>query len=449
MSYGYQPQLESNMGPSMEAQGGILVTKRSILSNPGTKIANTLYYSALNTQVNVSEITWTQGRYSQNLSAPQFGATSTVIIPNGSFVQTMILHLELPAIPANVCLNRGWGFEAINNINFLMGSSNVPQITISGASIYQIIMAQCETVGKRNEMLALAGQEILTAQANYATADFIIPLPFSSAAGPDCQLPFDTNLLQNPIMVQISFNPVRSFAQGIGVDSWVNAFASASVQLKLGDMLNKDQGLRRPMQADPSLIYGYPFNHFQSFSTGFTGVVGNPNSTGFPQAATINLLGFINADLLGIIVGVVKASDVSNSVSNPVNPFNYAEVTNVQCLFNGLVMHATPKQQHKLTGMNSCLDATYVQQSFINAPITPGTAPFTSYPYNNYQVYIDFAGKRSMNFFMEYENVWRIPNNTITLSLNTPDTSSYILQCTYVYNGMCNVRAGETEVFFS
>lgn len=454
MSYGYIPQLEANQAAqTLEGAGGILVTKRSILSNPGTKLDYSLYYNSLNTVVQASECTWTQGRYQQSFSSLAFGSSSTIIIPNGSFVQAMRIHLELPDLGANMTVPRGWGFAAINNISFLLGSSNVPQITISGQTVYQLIMAQCETVSKRNKMLKLAGEEQLAPTGGRIVADLVLPLPFSSASGTDSQFPFDTNLLQNPILVTITFNPASAFIGGIGLATWPQTgFVNASAQLKLGDLLNKDQGLRRIMQQNPALIYGYPITHFQSYTTNFFGRAFSINDAPYPQAATINLTGLINADLLGIVFGVMPTSRLRPSGSNPVNPLIYDEVENVQLLFNGLVMHSTPKKQHLLTNMNSVDDSTHIDHSIINTPFVPGTAPFTSSPIECNMVFIDFAQMRSMNFHKEYENVWRLPNSTLTLALNTPpgsDGVEYILFLTYVYNGIVNVRGGETEIFFS
>lgn len=190
MSYGYIAGNTPDMGDV--SHDGILVTKRTVLSNPGSKLNHSLYYSAVNTVVQPTECTWTQGRFKQSLSSVQFGSQSTIIIPNGSFVSTMTLNLKMPApLAANMALNRGWAFAAIQSISFLMGSSNVPQITIQGSTIYQLMMAQCESVLKRSEMLALAGQETFGASgATYVPeANLIIPLPFSVFAGKDSPFP--------------------------------------------------------------------------------------------------------------------------------------------------------------------------------------------------------------------------------------------------------------------
>lgn len=253
----------------------------------------------------------------------------------------------------------------------------------------------------------------------------------------------------NPITVVIQLAPISKFCSGIGVASYpYYGFGKAEIALKLGDLLNKDAGLRSIMQRDSSLIYGYPFNHFQSFTSAFNAE--NPSST---SKVTINLLGFINADLLGIIIGVQKSTRTTpTQAGDIINPLIYEEVADVELLFNGMVMHSTTGEQHKLTGMNSCNDPIYIQQSEIALPSTVGTGPFVSQPLNNYPLYIDFAQVRSMCFFREYENVWRISNNTLTLQLRTPNVPTNTpcqLVATYIYNGIIDTRAGETSIFFS
>lgn len=216
---------------------------------------------------------------------------------------------------------------------------------------------------------------------------------------------------------------------------------SAGIALmRQGDMLNRDAGLRPVMYKDPSLIYGYPFIHFQSNQ--FQVVVTN-NATN-----TITLTGFINADLLGISFGVLKDTDAVTSGQQSVRPFNYQEVANVEVLFNGLVMHSSPGRMHKLTNMNSVNGASYVENSNINNAIV---APFLSSPVNTYVTWIDFSRLRCEQFTSHYENVWRVPNNTITLRFACPAGGAVdraTVLTTFFYSGIANIRQGETTIFF-
>jgi len=419
-----------------------LSDKRVILSNPGTMF-NDIYYSRLNTVQSLAEVTYNTGRYQQSLSSPQFGGTSTVIIPNGSLLASFYLHLEITpnvSVP-DATLPRGWGFAALRQVAYLMGSSNVPNISLDKHSILQVIMGQCENAEKRSEMFHLAGEEVfgLVAGVTYA-ADLIIPLPWSSAAGRTQKLPLPTDLLTNPITVQISFDRGDAFFGGSGA-SKPSAFSQALALMRQGDMLNRDAGLRNLMLKNPSLIYGYPFIHFQS------------NQLGLPitstASQTITWTGFINADLLGISFGLVANTDLISSAGSNVRPFNYQELSNIEVLFNGLTMHLSPGRMHKLTNMNSMNGSS----SFQNSNITQATtvAPYTSNPVDTYIVWIDFSRLKCEQFTDHYDNVWRVPNNTITMKFAVPGgaiVGGAQLLATFLYSGIANLRQGETTIFF-
>ena len=86
-----------------------LATKRSELSAPGVKL-NDIYYSFLNSSVELAETTFNTGRLTIGLSQLNFGGYAQVLIPNNSLLSTIYLHLTLPAIVANQTLCKGWGY---------------------------------------------------------------------------------------------------------------------------------------------------------------------------------------------------------------------------------------------------------------------------------------------------------------------------------------------------
>jgi hypothetical protein len=431
-----QQMVELSQGTSMLG----LSDKRVILSNPGTAF-NDVYYSRINTVQSLAEVTYNTGRYQQSLSSFNFGSTSTIIIPNGSLLSTFYLHLEiLPTVTdPNVSFPRGWGYAFLRQISYLMGSSNVPNISLDKHSIFQVLMGQCENAEKRSEVFHLGGEEqrgILAGVTFYA--DLIIPLPWSTAVGRDQKLPLPTDLLSNPITVQISFDLGSAVIGGSGVNKPL-AFSQALALMRQGDMLNRDAGLRPVMYKNPSLIYGYPFIHFQSNQVAV-------EVTDFAQR-TITWTGFINADLLGISFGIIKDTDQVTTAQNSVNPFNYQELLSLEVLFNGLTMHLSPGRMYKLTNMNSMNGASYVE----NSVFAPGTGPFVSNPMNTYITWIDFSRLKCEQFTGHYDNVWRVPNNTITLKFACRDGGAVgraQIQSTFFYSGIANLRQGETTIFF-
>lgn len=414
-----------------------LSNKRTLLAMGGT-ILDDVYYSALNTTVSLSEVTFNQGRLAVSLSQTQFGSQSQVLIPNSSLLSTVTLHLELPDVGVNETLCRGWGYASIANVSYLFGSSNVSQISMSGQSAWQTIAGQCETEEKRSEILRLGGDETVAPGGGTQFADVIIPLPWSSANGLNAKLPFDTGILSNPITIQITFNPATSIYGGSATHP--SAFGRATMYFRQGDLANKSQSLRSMMMRNPELMYAYPFIHHQSYTpSAFAGIV-----TG--TKVSIPLLSFINADLVGITIGVAQASRQSSvGTNNSPSPFAYDNISNVTLSFNGLIMYEAPGRSYKLYGIDSQLGSSKVLNSVINAG---AVSPFTSAPVDSYTLYIDFARIRSLSYEGRYANVWRIGNNTLTLEFNTETTNQYNMYATYHYNGVTEVSNGETRIYF-
>lgn len=418
-----------------------LSEKRTLLAMGGT-ILDDVYYSALNTTVSLSEVTYNQGRLAVSLSQTQFGAQSQVIVPNSSLLSTVYLHLELPDVVTNQTLCRGWGYAAIDNISYLFGSSNVSQITLGGQSIWQTIAGQCETEEKRSEILRLAGEEVIAPTIGGPTqyADLILPLPWSSANGLNAKLPFDTGILSNPITIQITFRQANAIYGGTGARP--AGFGAATMYFRQGDLANKSQSLRSIMMRRPELMYAYPFIHKQSFSPSAITGSAAPNPT-----VSVPLLAFINADLVAITVGVIQTSRLSSptSTSDSPSPFAYDNITNVSLEFNGLLMYTAPGRSNRLYSIDSQVGSSKVLNSVIAAG---GVAPFTSAPVDTYTLYIDFARIRSMSYEGRYANVWRIGNNTLTLRFNTETANQYTVFATYYYNGVAEISNGETRIYF-
>ena len=416
-----------------------LSDKRTVLDNPGFKL-NDLYAHALNVTVQSIQCTFNLGRYFQSLSQLQFNSQSSVLIPNQSFLSTCYLHLELPPILANQSLCRGWGYAAINNITFLFGSANVSQLPISGQSLFQLAMMQCETAEKRSEMLRLAGNEYLapTPSGQNLYADVLLVFPWSTACGIHPKKPFDTSLLNNPIQITIQFN--QNLAIYGGTATMPTQFLAASIIPRQGELENCGNSLRNQLMLNPSLSLPYPFIHHQSFSPSqFNG----SNTQGTPVSLTLQ--SFINADLLAITVGVVQNAFLSPSGNSTPNPFAYDPMYNISLKFNGQVMFYSPGYLWKQSQMLSMPGAGYIHGSFVN----PGnTQPFTSNPVDSYILTIDFSRIRALCWENTYQNVWRIPTNVLTLDFNTLTTNTYTMFLTYSYNGVADIKAGMANIYF-
>lgn len=414
-----------------------LANKRTALSNPGTKMDD-IYYSQLNSTVELAEATYNLGRFTTSLSQLTFGSTSQVIIPNSSLLQGVYLYLQAPPVAANQTLPLGWGYSMIQSVSYLFGSSNVSQIDLPQQSLFQTLMMEAETEEKRSELLRLGGEQYTAPTAFSPEAYVFIPLPFSSICGIKNKLPFDTSLLDNPIILQISLSRSNQIYGGSGVQP--NGLLRAICILRQGDLSNKDQSLRPVLNSNPSLMYSYPFLHRQSFTpTIFNG------STIIGQPVNIPLLSFINADLVGISIGVVPTNKLVNPGSTCPNPFAYDRLSNIQLTFNGLIMFNSPGELYRISNMLSEPGSGSFHQSVIT---DSAIAPFATTAYDAYVLFIDFSRIRAACFDGHYQNVWRIGNNTLTISFNTSTTAQYQLFAIYHYNGVAEIQNGQTRIYF-
>jgi hypothetical protein len=426
---------ELAMAAMAPAAAQYLSVKPALLNAPGTKLHD-VYYSSVNSTVEAAEVTYNMGRLVLTLNSLSFSSSNQVVIPNSSLVGGIFLHLAMDlGSAASVTVPRGWGYAAIQSINYQLGSSNANQQQLSGQSLWQVLAEQITTAEKASEFYRLGGQEYLTPQG-VIEADLFIPLPWSTACGSAQKLPFDTAMLNSPIYITISFNPASAFIGGSGVKP--SQFTDARLLVRQGDFSNKDLSLGPLIKRDPRLIYGYPFVHHQTFqSTILAGTAGIPMS--------FNLLSILNADLIGISYGVVMVSDYAPTGGNTPNPFNYQDVRDVQLLYNGQVMWNTPGTLDKLMSAYMIDGAGY----FFNSIVAAGaTAPYASAPKDTYVRHIDFSRRREACFGQEFANVWRIGNNSLSMQFTPVTTGNCIVFITYHYNGLADIQNGESRLLY-
>jgi len=437
--------------PDMAEDMQYLSNKRVLLSNPGTRI-HQAYYSAINSTVDAVEMTYNTGRFTVSLSQLAFRGQAQIIIPNSSFLEEFYLHLELPPLQADQTLCRGWGWASIAQISYLFGSSNVSQLAMNGQSVWQTISASCETAEKRNMMWKLGGDELLGASApgENVGADLIIPLPWSNpTGGHGAKLPYDTTLLSNPITVQIQFNGPESFYGGISAiaPGIPTGFSVGTAIMRQGDLGQKNNSLKFLMMKEPSLMYAYPFIHHQSFSpSSFT------TGPAPVQPTQALLLGLISADLVALTFGVIRSDRLTRGNApdfNSPSPFAYEDLRNIVLDFNGLVMYNAPGASYKLFNMQSMIGSGEFQNSIIN-PAAGGVGPFTSVPVDTNMVVMNFARLRQLAFEGQYQNVWQIGNNTLSLRFSglQPNTG-YTLFMTYHYNAVVESQNGQSTIYFN
>jgi hypothetical protein len=452
--------MDYEITPRTQEMLDIMAEKRTSLSAPGTRL-NSLYYDNYQATVSAAECTFNTGRYITNLSSPSFAGTSTVILANNDFVSTVYLHAELPNLYPGQTLSRGWLWGAIQSISYLIGNSASSQVQIDGQSVWAKIAMQCDTAERRSEMFRLGGEEYLSPvmivdpisglpvrDPNFRImADIIIPLPWSSASGLYSKKAFDSSLLNNPITITVAFENNTAVYGGSRVpnDFPVN-FAAASLVFRQGELRYKNMSMASELKMYPELSMFYP----DIFCTTQKPPIFQGSQT-LPQ--TLNMLGILNGDLVATTIGIVRTSllnsgpSLTAGVNTAPNKFQYDAIKDVSILFNGQVMFRSIGLAWRLYTMVSSAGAQYFHNSIIS-PSGPTT--FVSSPQDSYLLHIDWSQIRSTCFEGQFQNVWRIGNNTLSLQFTTEgdSTVSYQAFITYYYNSIVQVNNGNTMLYF-
>lgn len=415
-----------------------LSTKKAMIMGPGTKLSD-IYYSNLNSTNSLEEVKYYSGRYNTNLSQAQFGGQSQIIIPNASFAGEVYLRLRL-SLPAGQTICRGWGYGCLDQISYTIGSSNTNNVQINGQSIFATIMGQAETEEKRSKLVTLAGEEYLSvAGATEVECMVLLPFPFSTACGLYSKLLFDTNLLNNPIQLNIRFKPSNSIiGAGASILPLPTGFLEALVYLRQGDLSNFDMSLKGPMQKSPDLVHSYPYIHHQSYESS--------DLTMTPaQEQSLPLLSFINGDLVGMSISVVNVLDLRPSLAtdcpSPLVVNN--GLRDVTLEWNGQIVYKAPGQVgYKMYNLHSMIGSQNVLYSKINSGNT------TSDPIDVEPMYFDFGRIRSLCYDNQFQNTWNISNNTLTFKFSMATPGIYRVYATYYYNSLIEVQNGQTQIIF-
>lgn len=251
------------------------------------------------------------------------------------------------------------------------------------------------------------------------------------------KLPVDTNILSNPIIVQIKFRNREDIYGGSGVSTAPTAFSNARVLANQIDLANKDLSLKNFMMNNPSMSYNYPFTFTQSYLTDVVSDAINP--------AAINLLTIINADLLGISFSVVKTSNLSSNAggTNALRPFDWERVRDIQLTFNGLIFYDSPGEMAELYDCQDYPGSGDCPNSLVSAG---GVGPYITLPINSQIYYMNLTRIRNTVWCDQYQNSIRIPNNALNLSFITADADTYRVFVTYWYNGAFNFKQGQSAL---
>lgn len=238
-------------------------------------------------------------------SSNTIGGQHSAYIPSVNLVNTTFAVMQMKTQGSwdtsvvegdGFVVNEGWGANMIDRIIYYLGSSSVANVQLSGEGNLFAILAQCETLEKKNFWLRKMGA-FLFAVHGYSTPDSalakpvanaelfrsrfdqtadtygneislgvkdsslgtaIVPLrlPWSSLVALEKRLSFDTKLLTQPILVSLYTRPFPvAYQQGI-VNYDFDSFEEFTLQSQMQELSDKSLSLRDELLAAPDFNVG-------------------------------------------------------------------------------------------------------------------------------------------------------------------------------------------------
>lgn len=478
----------------------IIFNKLPLLNSPGELVPNTLYYDQHNCSVQAAELTNFFARDRIQFNAKGWGSAPAINIPNVFFTNTSFVVMELPddAVWADQALvagedgfymPHGWGFHAIENIVYYLGSSSVANIQISGVANFIYQLACCETESKKNEMIDGAGKYLCTGSgdpnfsniappkrnkrlfrrftaqtAEYANppvnaddaSDFddsslrlaVVPirLPFSSMCALEKRISFDTKLLQQPIQVTITLKTVEKMMQITGnkliPNTLVQGLKNFTFQSFQQGLSDQSLSLKNELLANPNFSVGLPFQYVQDMS-----FVVPPNSG---NVYTVNITSMLNADLTTIMLGLRWAND--NDRTKRFAPLQFIKMKNLQILLNGQRLHNYDNEAYKYVYLSNtiCKTNASLKSSMVAADADWGAGKRKYNVTQDTDIYeINFSRLRAVAMESHLMNTPRFTNQTmqIQFEIDTIPTvfpvsqpqstiNNFTLHTSYYYNAV-------------
>lgn len=287
----------------LEQEVGSLLSMNPVqLAHPGRSIVATgLYAQPQNSSVNIVPELNTIGRLKISSNSLSFGSSSQFQIPPQSLNSQQFLHGEV-VCARYVQATSEWLLDAIEQIQYqVSGNSSINNVTLSGESHRDLIMASVESEEKRLKMFPL--NQVIDTNAAGATFSATIPLYLPwSAPDREGAFPFDTSTLSSNIVVTIRWRPAYRVFYGTSgqTPTLPTAFSSLYLKSFQTDLLNGAFAIARAQSMDPSLTYSIPTYLCQSYTTDVSITTGSPT--------TISLSSLPAGQLVAILCSCIPTS---------------------------------------------------------------------------------------------------------------------------------------------
>ena len=401
-----------------------------------------------------------ENRFVTALPSLNSGSTSTITFnPDGLITDIVVsAQLPVPAIPTGgssagegLGLGRGWLYNLVQSVSVRYAGSSL--YFFGGEQCLIEALYDCEDSVKRDNLLALGGAELKSpadwANASLRQASIYIKLPHNSPSAQEKPIGFPTDAISAPVQIQITW---KNFADIFLVNATTGAtnvanvaatiptgFSSAQMQFKQAHLQNRDDSISAREDLSKHAL-SVPLKYFPQFQ--FTATLPSQSGSVYP----INLTGFRSGSVQGILLWVVRSSDLSSTTAG--NPINYVPLQSVTLSVNGLNYFVAGQNSSQI--WNLVERKTASQFSTTTLAWNTGSQAYVATPAAGYYVWMPFAqGTEVLRDDSMLSNGLGIANSVVNLQVDTGLSSTECqLFAAYLYNSTLLVSGGSCDYVF-
>jgi hypothetical protein len=417
------------------------------------------YYAGKENSLKQCAPTVEDNRFFVNVPSLNSGSSSTITFNPNEGLAEVILTLQLPqpstvtvdgdpVVGQGLALPLGWGYHFIKRIGYRYGSSQL--YYISGAQNLMQALALCEDSGKKQQLMNLGGQALLSsadwADAGARTGYVYLRLPHSSPALSGGALPFPSDILTAPVQIQIdfeNFDKVYSSATvaGQAPSTYGSAFQSAVVNFT--QVTFQDAGdlvARRFDMAKNALTIPLPEGWTQE-------EVRFPITAPSDGTFQISLTGCKAGDLKKLRVFFTKDSDLGTG--GVYEPNLWYAPSQITFAINGLIYLDSRNGSYQLNNLLRRRTPPTVTYSALALPTVAGD-PYTAVDQASTWVEIDLGQPFTIGNSQEVALVHGVPvmNSVMNLTGVLPAAGAWTAHCEYVLNCSWMASRGSAEFIF-
>jgi len=416
------------------------------------------YYSKQNLFIQ-SRPTIRNNKFFQALTSPNVGTNQFIFSPDQGF-SDLILVVELLKQGdnginyTNYALSRGWMYSLLQNLAVRYGGSsqyfwNANQIALMNA-------VDMQDAPSRDTLFKLAGEALMGTNPLNESNDFLVPnfgylylnLPHNTPNGDGLKMsPLPSELLRQPILVQVNFNDSRTIfsSNGTATSPFINVPCVRSANFQAVQVRMVDSANLLTNEEDPNKItYVYPLKYFQQqvVNTVLSSGVGNQ----------VNITGFRNGSVRSIILWCQRDADTPTGISTPrlFNDNNWYAPVNTQLSINGEIFDVSiggSSQILNLVNNKQASELAMTQYQLI--PVTNGLTPVAG-GFTATYLKVDFSQHSdpvtSSNLLVAGKS---ITNSIVNFQCDTPDgQTGWRLYWVSLYNSSLVFSQGNCEYSF-